>query len=219
MWVTAEAGMKRAAGAARQRAAVACAAALLLALAAAGPATAGSVTVQVAGAKGPLADAVVMLEPVGAKAPVKPLANAEVGQEGRQFVPLVTVVPVGTPVSFPNRDRIQHHVYSFSPAKKFEIKLYFGKPSTPIVFDQPGVVVLGCNIHDQMVGWVLVSETPWYGKTPASGQVSLGEVPPGNYKLRSWHPDLPPGTPLPEQAVTVGAAALTLNARIEAAGK
>ncbi|MCD2339881.1 methylamine utilization protein [Ideonella azotifigens] len=180
-------------------------------------AAAGPVTVQVSGAKGqPLADAVLMLEPVGAKAAVKPAAHAEVGQEGRQFVPLVSVVTVGTPVNFPNRDRVQHHVYSFSPAKKFEIKLYHGKPSEPIVFDQPGIVVLGCNIHDTMVGWVLVVDTPWHGKTAASGQLALGEVPAGSYRLRAWHPDLAPGAPLPEQAVTVGAGPEALTVRLDA---
>ena len=180
-------------------------------------AAAGPVTVQVTGAKGqPLADAVLMLEPVGARVPVKPTPRAEVGQEGRQFVPLVSVVTVGTPVNFPNRDRVQHHVYSFSPAKKFEIKLYYGKPSEPVVFDQPGIVVLGCNIHDTMVGWVLVVDTPWYGKTPASGQLALGDVPPGSYRLRAWHPDLPPGVVLPEQAVTVAASPLALTVRLDA---
>jgi plastocyanin len=108
----------------------------------------------------PLTDAVVMLEPAAVRLPVAPLAGVQIAQLKRQFAPQVSVVTVGTPVSFPNDDTVRHHVYSFSSVKTFELKLYAGVPNAPVVFDKPGIAVLGCNIHDQMVAWVVVVDTP-----------------------------------------------------------
>lgn len=179
---------------------------------------AANVTISAQGAAGqPLVDAVLLLEPASGKAPVKPVTGAEMGQANKQFMPLVTVVTVGTQVAFPNRDTVRHHVYSFSQPKKFEIKLYVGKPENPVLFDQPGVVVLGCNIHDNMVGWIIVSDTPWYAKTPAAGRVTIADVPPGAYKLRSWHAELPVGSVGTEQMVTVPAAGLELVSKLPVA--
>ncbi len=181
---------------------------------------AGAATVQVlAQGKGsqPLADVVLLLEPQGAKVAVKPLTQVEIAQQARRFVPAVTVVPLGTKVQFPNQDTVRHHVYSFSPAKEFELKLYVGRPGNPVEFDRASLVVLGCNIHDTMVGWVVVSDTPWYAKSPASGRATLADVPPGSYMLRSWHPDLPGGSTGVEQPVTVGSTALDLVARLPVA--
>ena len=190
--------------------------ALLLAAAWSGGAVqAANLQVLVQGAAGqPLVDAVLLLEPQGAKPALKPAAEVEIAQRGRRFVPAVTVVPVGTKVQFPNQDTVRHHLYSFSPAKKFELKLYVGRPEKPVEFDRAGVVVLGCNIHDTMVGWVIVSDTPWYAKTSATGRATLADVPPGHYVLRSWHPDLPAGSTGVEQPVTVAAADLELTARV-----
>ena len=102
---------------------------------------------------------------------------------------------------------MRHHVYSFSPAKKFELKLYTGTPSNPVLFDRPGVAVLGCNIHDQMVGWIVVVDTPYYARTPAApGRAQIDNVPPGTYALRTWHTRLPVGAPAQEQTFTVPAA-------------
>ena len=152
-----------------------------------------------------LSDAVVMLEPVDARRAPRPVTGAEVGQQDKRFVPQVAVVPVGTAVDFPNRDVVRHHVYSFSEAKRFEIKLYVGKPEKPVVFDKPGVVVLGCNIHDQMLSHILVVETPWYGLSNAAGQLSLRELPAGSYRLRTWHARLPVGDPAQQQTLRLGA--------------
>jgi plastocyanin len=155
----------------------------------------------------PLADAVVFLDSADAARQARPLAGVEMAQEKRRFVPGVLVVPVGTEVRFPNHDSVRHHVYSFSPAKKFELKLYTGTPSNPVLFDRPGVVVLGCNIHDQMVGWILVVDTPHYARSSAAtGRAQLDNVPPGTYTLRAWHTRLPVGAPAQEQALTVPAA-------------
>ncbi len=172
----------------------------------AGVAQAASVQVELTDAAGkPLADAVVFLESTEAKRLVKPQPGVEMAQEKRQFVPVMMVVPVGTQVLFPNRDTVRHHVYSFSPTKKFELKLYTGTPAKPVLFDQAGVVVLGCNIHDQMTGWILVVDTPYYTSSSATGKAQIDNVAPGTYKLRSWHHRLPVGAPALEQALTVGA--------------
>lgn len=175
-------------------------------------ASAATVQVEVMDAAGkPLADAVVFLESAEARRAAKPLAGAEMAQEKRQFVPGVLVVPVGTEVRFPNHDSVRHHVYSFSPAKKFELKLYTGTPANPVLFDRPGVAVLGCNIHDQMVGWVVVVETPYYARTPsASGRAQIDNVPPGTYTLRTWHTRLPVGAPAQEQVLAVPATGAAL---------
>jgi plastocyanin len=136
----------------------------------------------------PVTDVVVSLTPAGrAPDPAHP-APAVMDQQNKTFVPLVLAVPVGTAVTFPNRDNIRHHVYSFSPAKRFELPLYIGTPAAPVVFDKPGVVVLGCNIHDWMVGYIYVADTPYFAKTAADGTVRLADVPPGVYEARIWHP-------------------------------
>lgn len=190
------------------------AAATLLALGNAAPGRAAAVDLQVQGRDGqPLADAVVFLESREARAAAKPAQGVEIEQAERRFTQRVTVVPVGTAVQFPNRDNVRHHVYSFSPAKTFELKLYQGTPASPVVFDRPGVAVLGCNIHDRMVAWVVVVETPHYTRTGAAGKARLDDVPAGTYRLRTWHPDLPPGsTPLDQEiAVAPGGAAATVR--------
>ena len=179
---------------------------LLAALAAAAPSRAATVELQVTDAAGKsLPGAAVFLESKEARAAAKPGAVVDVVQVNRQFQPMVSVVTVGTPVNFPNRDTVRHHVYSFSPVKKFEIKLYVGTPTAPVVFDIPGIAALGCNIHDTMAAWVLAVETPHHGLSGADGRLSLANVPAGSYRLRSWHPSLPPGAPAQDQALQVAA--------------
>ena len=138
----------------------------------------------------PVLDAVVALVPVGSAPPVLHPAPAVMDQVNKQFVPPVLAVVVGTPVSFPNRDNIRHHVYSFSSTKKFELPLYMGTPSAPIVFDKPGPVALGCNIHDWMVAYVYVVTTPHFAKTTADGKARLDGLHAGPYEARVWHPRL-----------------------------
>ena len=175
---------------------------------------AATVDVQVNDEAGkPLANAVVFLESREAKQASKPLPNAVIAQVAKQFDPMVTVVSLGTSVQFPNRDKVRHHVYSFSPAKTFELKLYAGSEANPVVFDKSGVAVLGCNIHDNMAAWVVVVETPYFARSADAGTVSLGNVPAGNYRLRVWHPDLPVGAPATDQALVVGATNLSLTVR------
>ena len=167
-------------------------------------AQAGAVQLTVTDPSGkPIPDAVVFLDSAQAKAAVKPVNGIDVEQVAKQFAPRVMVVPVGSSVAFPNRDAVRHHVYSFSTAKTFDIKLYAGTPANPVLFDKSGIVVLGCNIHDQMLAWVVVVDTPYYGKTNASGQITLPAAPAGNYALKVWHSGLPTGSQPQEQALGV----------------
>ena len=185
----------------------------------AGAATAGTVQVLVQDKAGrALQDAIVFLESAEAsraRQAAKPPSGVEIQQLGRQFEPRVVVVPQGTSIQFPNRDNVRHHVYSFSAAKNFELKLYSGTPANPVVFDKPGVAVLGCNIHDHMVAWVVVVDTPYYGKTAAAGRVTLPQVPPGAYRLRVWHADLPVGAPALDRALAVEAADASVTLRMD----
>ena len=118
--------------------------------------------------------------------------HAVMDQVNRAFVPDLLVIPVGSTVSFPNTDSVSHQIYSFSPAKRFQLPLYRGKPYPPVHFDQPGVVTLGCNIHDQMLAYLLVTDAPWYGLTGSEGTWTT-ELPPGRYSVQLWHPRLDQG--------------------------
>jgi len=139
----------------------------------------------------PVADAVLVAVPVdGNMRPPQRPRDGSIDQVDKEFFPRVTVVPVGASVTFPNHDDVRHQVYSFSPAKRFELPLYAGVPAQPVVFDKPGVVVLGCNIHDWMVGYVYVSESPFFAKTGKDGKAVLAELPARAYVLRVWHPQL-----------------------------
>lgn len=106
----------------------------------------------------PVQDAVVYAEAAGGQILPKILQPAEIIQKGRKFTPLLTVVQAGAEISFPNNDTVRHHVYSFSKPKPFELKLYSGTPGSPVLFDKPGTVVVGCNIHDQMLAYIQIVE-------------------------------------------------------------
>jgi plastocyanin len=165
---------------------------LLLALAALSAHAAGTVRVVTKDPAGrPVADAVAyavaMDSPAAVQPPAEPVA---IVQKDQEFIPYVTPIVVGTRVVFPNKDNVQHHVYSVSPAKKFEIPLYTGETTAPIVFDRAGPVVLGCNIHDWMVAYILVLDTPYFAKTGADGTAEITSLPPGRYHLGVWHPRL-----------------------------
>jgi plastocyanin len=162
---------------------------LFCVLAGAAHAQAGILSVSVAASGGrPVADAVVVAvpnDPAGMPAG-RPHAE-QLDQIDKEFVPKVKPVYVGSTVAFPNKDTVRHHVYSFSPAKRFELPLYAGMPSQPVLFDKAGVVVLGCNIHDWMIGYIYVSESPYFAKTGADGKALIADLPPRRYTVRVWH--------------------------------
>ena len=179
------------------------------------PVAAAQVEINAAGSDGkPLPETVVFLESRDAKAAARPLSGVEIEQNKRRFTTRVTVVTLGTEINFPNRDTVRHQVYSFSPTKTFELKLYAGKPANPVLFDRAGIAVLGCNIHDSMVAWVVVVETPYHAVADTTGKLQLDNVPPGAYRLRSWHPALPPGTPAGDDALTVTAGGATARVKL-----
>jgi plastocyanin len=151
---------------------------------------AAELTIRLTNASGtPLVDAVVF-EPGAKAAPGGAAGRATIVQHNRVFEPFVTVVQTGTSISFPNEDPMMHHVYSFSPAKRFEIKLYKGTPAGPIVFDKAGVVALGCNVHDWMLAYVLVVDTPVFAKTGHDGVAQLRALGAGEHRLMAWYPGI-----------------------------
>jgi plastocyanin len=167
---------------------------LLLALAFAGavsPLAAAPVNVRVVDASGhPVRDAVVTLYPTGAERPARASGRYVVAQQNLQFKPFVSVVPVGADVSFSNLDPTKHHVYSFSPAKKFELKLFARDQSRTVRFDKAGVVALGCNIHDQMSAFIFVTDTAWTARTNTQGVASFVDAPNAPARVAVWHPYL-----------------------------
>ena len=179
---------------------------LLLGLVAASSVQAATVTVSLKDASGkPLSDTVVYLQ-AASPAALPAAAEIQVEQKDKEFRPFVSVVPVGTTAYFPNHDGIGHHVYSFSQAKTFELPLSEAESSMSVLLDQPGIVTVGCNIHDWMVGYIQVVNTPYSGVSDNAGQLAISNVPAGNYTLFAWHPGIKSGMAL-EQALTVNESA------------
>jgi plastocyanin len=168
------------------------------------------VTVMVRGPNGaPIRDAVVTIHLVGRATPAAaPGGSYNVDQKDIEFHPFVLVVPLNASVAFPNLDPIRHHVYSFSPAKRFELKLYAREQNRAVRFDKAGVVALGCNIHDQMTAFIDVVDTPWAVKTDASGNAVISGLPTGQVSITVWHPYLrAPGNSVSRQIAVGGAGA------------
>lgn len=139
---------------------------------------------------------------------------ATMDQRGLAFVPHILIVQTGTLVEFPNSDDVLHHVYSFSPAKRFELPLYAGSVHAPLKFDMSGLVTLGCNIHDDMLGYILVVDTPYFDSTEGTGTVHLEGLPHGDYFVHIWTPRQRPDR-LPEPVrVQVGAGGQSVSFQI-----
>ena len=150
-----------------------------------------------------LAGAVVTVRPAEGQAHKAAPVRAVMDQLDRAFAPDLLVIPVGSTVEFPNSDSVSHQIYSFSPAKRFQLPLYRGKPYPPVHFDQAGVVTLGCNIHDEMLAYLVVTDAPWSGRTDRAGTWSA-EVPRGRYRVAIWHPRLRDSDSDLERELTVG---------------
>ena len=136
-------------------------------------------------------------------------------QIDKEFVPYVKPVYVGSQVHFPNRDTVLHHVYSFSPARRFELPLYSRTEAAPITFDQPGPVVIGCNIHDWMIGHVYVADTPFFAKTGTDGKAVIENLPAGDYVVRVWHPQMIVAEAATERPLAVGARPANVEWRLD----
>jgi plastocyanin len=178
-----------------------------------GLAAAAEVSVQVDDARGrPAADAVVTVSPAGEqpKGPPAPAAESKfVDQRDETFIPYVETFRPGDSVVFRNSDRTRHHAYSFAPAKAFEFVLGPGERSSPLVLEKPGVVAVGCNIHDRMITYLFVSSARWVAKTGADGRARILDLPPGGYTVRVWHPQLRPGADGYTEAVRLAGAGET----------
>ncbi len=150
-----------------------------------------------------LAGAVVTARPVDGQGKRPAPVRATMDQVDRAFAPDLLVIPVGSTVVFPNSDSVSHQIYSFSPAKRFKLPLYRGTPYPPVQFDQAGVVTLGCNIHDDMLAYLVVTDAPHFGRTDKSGTWSA-EVPHGRYHVSIWHPRMRETEADLEREFTVG---------------
>ena len=179
-------------------------------------ALASTVTITVANQAGAsAADTVIVFDPLDATPPPSH-DDAVIDQVNKRFVPRISVVRTGTAIMFPNSDRIRHQVYSFSPAKVFTLKLYAGSPHSDVVFDKPGLVVLGCNIHDTMVAFVGVVDSPYFARTGPSGNADIS-LPPGLYRLRVWHPGLTAAVPSRQVQVGYGPMSIPVTVDIDPA--
>jgi plastocyanin len=179
----------------------------LVALLAPIPAIGGNVVVDLVSDEGvPVADAVVAIRSAdGAANPQLTLGPAPsiIDQRDEQFLPLVTLLPLGGEIAFKNSDRTRHHVYSFSSVKPFEFVLNPGKQSPPVTLEQPGVAAIGCNIHDRMVAYVFVSDTPWAVLSRKDGRAVLSGIPDGKYSVKIWHPRLKSGDAEPQASIEI----------------
>ncbi|WP_428631306.1 methylamine utilization protein [Sphingopyxis sp.] len=178
-------------------------------LAAAWAAAPTAVQVQVVDERGlPVRDAVVELTPTGGwRGAIRFAWKPAMAQKGVAFVPGTLIVARGSSVAFPNLDTVRHSVYSFSKAARFEFDLYGRDQTRTQNFPIVGTVALGCNIHDQMRGYIRVVDTPFAGKTDQNGLVSLSGLTAGGYQLTVWHPRArTPGGEL-KRVLAVGAGA------------
>jgi len=180
----------------------------VFALALAAPAAAGALVVTVVDGSGhAMRDAVVSLVPNEVSR--MPAAATLLGvtkiidQQNEMFVPLVSIVPAGGAIMFTNSDHTMHHVYSFAPIRQFEFVLNSGEKSGAVRFDHAGIAAVGCNIHDQMIAYVYVTESPWTVLTGADGIARL-ELPVGAYRTSLWHPEMAPGREVPATSVVIG---------------
>jgi plastocyanin len=182
----------------------------------AAPLAAAPFAVRVVDSSGhPVKDAVVTLYPAGpaARAP-RAAGRFVVAQKNLQFHPFLSIVPVGADVSFPNLDPTKHHVYSFSSAKRFELKLFARDQSRTVHFDRPGVVALGCNIHDQMSAFIVVTDSAWTARTNPQGIAAFADAPNAPGRVMVWHPYLRGPGGMAQQAVSASQRSASFQVRL-----
>jgi plastocyanin len=161
----------------------------------------------------PLVGAVITAAAVSPALPPAAPVKAIMDQVNLAFAPDVLVLPVKSSVQFPNSDVVRHQVYSFSSAHRFQLPLYRGKPYPPIVFDQPGVITLGCSIHDNMLAYIIVTDAPYFGRTDAAGSWTAPAMANGRYRVRVWHPLASESADV-EQVIEVGSDKDVLEIRL-----
>jgi plastocyanin len=164
----------------------------------------------------PVSGAIIALRSLDPTRPASRPIDARMDQRDRSFVPHVIIVPPGSKVSFPNSDSIGHQIYSFAPVKKFQLPLYRGNPNPPVEFDKSGLVTLGCNIHDQMRGYILVTPAQYTGRTDATGRLQFADVLPGEYEAQVWHPHARDARLVHEQRVMIPAGATATAITLQA---
>src|SRR3982751_2531035 len=191
---------------------------ILFALALAGassPLAAAPLAVRVVDSSGhPVRDAVVTLYPSAGARPLHASGRYVISQQNLQFHPFLTIVPIGADVSFPNLDPTKHHVYSFSAAKRFELKLFAKDQSRTVHFDKPGVIALGCNIHDAMTAFIVVTDTAWTARTNAQGMAMFADAPGGSGRVTVWHPYLRAPGGAVQQGIGPGQRSLSVAVRL-----
>jgi plastocyanin len=155
----------------------------------------------------PVADAVVSVTPQGAAVAVvrEPPATHIIDQKDETFIPFVEIFRPGDSVVFRNSDQTRHHVYSFAPARQFEFVLTSGQSSAPLRLEHAGVVAVGCNIHDRMITYLYIGDAPWMTRSGADGYAVVA-LPPGDYDVSVWHPQLRPGQAPPQQTLHIAEA-------------
>ena len=153
-----------------------------------GSATAGTIEgrVQTRDAKLDLAEFVAYVDDVAGPFPA-PDRVVVVDQKSLQFVPHVLPIQVGTTVEFANSDPLAHNVFSISSPKRFNLGLYGRGTSRRVTFDQPGVVQLLCNVHQEMSAFIVVVKSPYFARTMGDGSFRIDNLPPGRHQLRIWH--------------------------------
>ena len=170
------------------------------------PAEAGELIVTLDdGHGGAASDAVVSLHEDGDEEPVPQRASMVriIDQRAETFIPYVEIFRPGDQVVFRNSDRTRHHVYSFAAAKSFEFVIAPGDSSPPVTLDRVGEISVGCNIHDQMITHLYVSDAPWVARSDVDGRADFTGLPAGTYQVEVWHPQLRPGRPAPRQTIVV----------------
>jgi plastocyanin len=121
------------------------------------------------------------------RSPVEPVMR-QVSQKDMTFIPMLLPIQVGTKVEFPNLDSTYHNIFSYSPAKRFDLGRYRPdeRPIPSVLFDRPGLVVLRCDIHEHMRGLILVLDGPYFILTDTEGNYRLEGLPTGHYLLKVW---------------------------------
>ncbi len=156
------------------------------------PALAGTIEgrVRTADSKAELSDFVIFVDDIEGPFPA-PKEPAVMDQKALQFIPHVLAVQAGTLVEFPNSDPVSHNVFSISDPKRFNLGLYQSGTARRVKFDRPGVVELLCNVHLEMSAYIVVVKNPYCAQPKADGTFRIANVPPGRYRVRSWHQRLP----------------------------